>query len=85
MVKATEIQKALSMCKFNPKTDLSMKPTAEMGSQEFYTHRIVELAGLANLERIQKNPEAMVKHIQDLIKVGALVIAYAVQRKEIGR
>ncbi|HPT70851.1 MAG TPA: hypothetical protein PLE74_01055 [Candidatus Cloacimonadota bacterium] len=49
-----------------------MKLISEMGSLEFYTHRIIEIANLVNIERIQKDSTGMSKHLDDIIKMSAI-------------
>ena len=51
---------------------MDMKLISEMGSMEYYTHRMIEIANLINIERIQKDSTGMRKHLTDIIKLAAI-------------
>lgn len=82
-MRATDISKVLTKCRFNPMKEPSMKLMVEVKDLGYYIPRLMELAHLANVERLQKNYPAMHKHLFDLIKVAVIAILFSAERPTI--
>lgn len=73
-MQATSISKVLTRCRFNPKSDPSMKLMVDVQDLNYYIPRMSELCHLAKIEMIQGNKLAVIKHLMDVIKVAVIAI-----------